>query len=426
MRRILELAIAAMGVQYWQKVKILFGSSLIGYWPLWEASGSVAADISGNNRNAAYVNSTLSSATSKKGKPCPLFPGSPVGYINLGSDSLYAAADHTQGFISAWVKFTATGGYIFRFGNNSSNIFEIRYGGGGLGIDVNYRAGSTFNANTIRGFWPLNNWINIIASWSLADNLTSIYINGVLPQSVMTPMADTYVGNFAYALAFAYSGSAGTSITGYGSDVLFGNRKITPAEAWTVAGSQGQVVFDGDSRSNLKYAQGLMMTYAFGNTTKQYGYATMGTNGRQLHDLITDAPTKIDPLLKPGNNVLVLWAGLNDCTGGLRTAAQIYADTQTYCAARKAAGWNKVILCSEVDAQGTGCSTWHSTTWPALRALTDADHSFVDGYADLGGDARLQDATNTAYFAADKIHENDVPTNTVYGEVVGPVIASLT
>src|SRR3990170_1049333 len=31
-------------VQYFQHVKRTFGSALIGYWPLWEASGAVATD----------------------------------------------------------------------------------------------------------------------------------------------------------------------------------------------------------------------------------------------------------------------------------------------------------------------------------------------------------------------------------------------
>jgi hypothetical protein len=42
-------------LEYYQKIKQLFGSSIIAHWPMWEGSGSVAYDISGNGRNGAHL-----------------------------------------------------------------------------------------------------------------------------------------------------------------------------------------------------------------------------------------------------------------------------------------------------------------------------------------------------------------------------------
>jgi hypothetical protein len=94
----------------------------------------------------------------------------------------------------------------------------------------------------------------------------------------------------------------------------------------------------------------------------------------------------------------VLWIGVNDATLG---AATIYANIQAYCIAARSAGWNKIILCTEIDAV-TGA--WHGTVWPALNALIYANHSFVDGIADLGARVELQDATNLTYYNADQVH----------------------
>lgn len=48
-----------LGGGYSDKVRSIFGTSLIAYWPLWETSGSVAYDISGNARNGAYSGITF-------------------------------------------------------------------------------------------------------------------------------------------------------------------------------------------------------------------------------------------------------------------------------------------------------------------------------------------------------------------------------
>src|SRR5260221_304319 len=47
------------GPTYISKIIALFGSSLIGYWPLNEQSGSVAFDFSGKSRNGTHTAVTL-------------------------------------------------------------------------------------------------------------------------------------------------------------------------------------------------------------------------------------------------------------------------------------------------------------------------------------------------------------------------------
>lgn len=85
--------------QYYRKVKKIWGSSLIGYWPVWDGFGSsVARDISGNNRNGIYNNVILGQSGIGDGRTSGLYNGS-TSFINIYSSTLANAFNGLEGLL---------------------------------------------------------------------------------------------------------------------------------------------------------------------------------------------------------------------------------------------------------------------------------------------------------------------------------------
>lgn len=80
--------------------------SPIAYWPLWEASGGTAEDISGNDRDATAIGVTWGQDGIGDGRTAPYFDGV-NDYINIRTASLLAAWSWTAYSILAWIKPTA-------------------------------------------------------------------------------------------------------------------------------------------------------------------------------------------------------------------------------------------------------------------------------------------------------------------------------
>jgi len=76
--------------RYYKKVLHVERASLISYLPLWEASGAVAYDLSGNGRNGASVGVTLGEPGMGDGRTSYGFDGA-LDYVNWYSAGLAAA-----------------------------------------------------------------------------------------------------------------------------------------------------------------------------------------------------------------------------------------------------------------------------------------------------------------------------------------------
>lgn len=75
----------------------------IAYWPMWEASGSVAYDISGNGNHGAYTGVTLGQTGIGDGRTCPLFDGA-NDYNDIYSTGFRDLLDPEEGTALIWVK----------------------------------------------------------------------------------------------------------------------------------------------------------------------------------------------------------------------------------------------------------------------------------------------------------------------------------
>ena len=180
-----------------------------------------------------------------------------------------------------------------------------------------------------------------------------------------------------------------------------------------------QVVWEGDSRT----AGQTWVNTAFSASGQGFGKLTnIATAGNTVADMVTQVPTQI-PVLRGGKNIAVLWGGVNDNTLGVG-AETIYNRIVAWHTAVRALGFH-TVACTEIDAQDAGrnANGWHDTVYPVLNTMLRNDHSFADALVDFGAIAHAQDATNTTFFSADKVHPTSA-LNTELATAEGAVLAT--
>jgi len=412
--------------QYYLNVLSALGSAVVGYWPLWEPSGSTAADISGNGRNGAYTNVTLGQTGIGDGKTSAKFVTTPASKMNPYSAGMAAAANLDEGFVSAFIAIDDVSlwadatSYVFAFLtiDFTSGIVMRKSAANTLTV---YRRKAAQVASIMLDCPTTARWVHIGFAWSVAQGKNWAYINGV--KKIPTTVAlNAMAGALAAAGTVFGSGSGATNNwPGRMAHVVWGAGIPANLDAamYTAANSVGQVVFDGDSRSADKNwtTAAVEAAYASGDfVAGKRGVATWAVTGQTVATMLTNGPTNIDPLIKSANNTIVIWGGIND--NGASTAQQIYDNLAAYCTARKAAGWNKVIVCTEIDSTAAG---WNAK-YQALNTLIRASHAWADAVADLGADARLQNASDGTYYT-DGTHLTAAGYAVVAG-IVGAVLAA--
>lgn len=235
-------------------------------------------------------------------------------------------------------------------------------------------------------------------------------------------LTDNSSGNFgSYPLYIGARNQSNTFLTGDIGRMLIYNRALSHRERAQVDRylmdrfglhhSTGHVVFDGDS-----------MTAGTGTTSPYpdqcgvllgsgWGYGNYAANGTVINpDMIIRGATRIDPAVSVNNgkHILVIWGGTNDLHFSA-TAAATYTALQTYCNARRAAGWKVVVLTMlprsdagnpvDIETRRTDYNTSIRAGWSA----------FADVLYDPASDARigdLGDETDLTYYTSDHVHLN--------------------
>lgn len=184
-------------------------------------------------------------------------------------------------------------------------------------------------------------------------------------------------------------------------------------------GATASLVCDGDS---IVSGFGLVTPWeASLSLNGTWGVDNFGVPSRQLVTCTTQAPVNIDTLYSHGlqHNVCFIWAGVNDLFAGGLTAAQVYADLQTYVAARHAVGWKVVVspMLSNVNVDAKV---------QTFNALLAANSSFVDAVVTLPATLTgLGAYANATYFQADGIHPNQTSATTIIAPAVSAAVNSL-
>ena len=198
-----------------------------------------------------------------------------------------------------------------------------------------------------------------------------------------------------------------------GSIALFTATSQTP-----VTGVVDNFVIDGDSIAfgyNVQTPWDQSLTLNGG----PWSVSNLGVPSRTLATCMTNAATSVDPLYIPGiHNVLFIWAGVNDFAGGA-SAATVYANIQTYVAARKAVGWEVVVspLCSNVT-QDAKVQTYNGLL---AGSSAFADATVVLPTTLIGTGAY----SNATYFQADEIHPNQTSNTNIEAPDISTAVNSL-
>lgn len=229
------------GGLYWQRVKALFGSAVVAYWPLDELSGSAAGDVSGSGYHGTYTGVDLANEAGLKGGMAPYWDGA-NDVMSQASAGLMAAAPVDIGSVLIWAKAPAgvwTDGqrrWAVRLFANSTNYLAISRPttnnqlqfyriGNGSGTVVNHTVGSP------------TTWMHLGMTWSTAANEFKAYYNGAQAGTTQTGVAA-----FAAAATYLAVGAAAAAPSqvwqGHLMHCLLLNRVATATEigqvySWT-------------------------------------------------------------------------------------------------------------------------------------------------------------------------------------------------
>lgn len=183
--------------------------------------------------------------------------------------------------------------------------------------------------------------------------------------------------------------------------------------------SSGLIVFDGNSHT--QESPGCYPTQMMALMPGQWAFRNFGVGGQTSTDMSADAATQIDPLLNDGRplHILVAWEIANDYHVSF---AQRMANFWAYCDARKAAGWQVVVLTLIASA---GVPEEDRTPINAAVRADWADHA--DALADVALDPRIGAAGaeyNPTYYVDPWVHMIAAGKAIVAG-IVEPVVMSL-
>lgn len=236
-RKQMLVTILANQQEYYQGVKNLFGSSLIGYWKLNEPNGTTAADSSGNARNGIYNNVTLGEPTIGGGTLSAKFVPASLSFVNIYSAGLASAFNKdeiTVQFImmaqdAAWWNAAASSRQ-FTLAADGSNRFLMAMGAGTPNtINATWTGGGTSSSRAIATSVTVPFVVTITVSKS--NNRMRIYKDAV-KQGTDATVTGTWTG--ALANTTTVIGAASTSGTiphgGWMSNFWILNREATQEE----------------------------------------------------------------------------------------------------------------------------------------------------------------------------------------------------
>lgn len=195
----------------------------------------------------------------------------------------------------------------------------------------------------------------------------------------------------------------------------------------SVPSTRKVVCASGDSQTAYTGAAGMWPSVIAADLgTAAQGFTTVAQGGVTLAFINEIAAVWIDPVYDAtaANNVNIIWSGTNDLAGGT-SGADTYALLATYCNARRAAGWDKLIVVTALPRSAAGDAANHETLRQAFNTLLRANWATIaDGLADVAADGRIGDEgdeLDTTYYQADRVHLNTAGQAVIAG-IMQPVV----
>jgi len=229
-------ALAAYFRNYIDKVLLIAPDNLVAYWPLWDASGPTAEDISPNGHDGTYNNCTLGAWGIDDGNTAAQFDGSNSN-VNIYSAGLNADFDGAEGTLLAWAKVSGSDVWtdgalrtIIYMAVDSDNRVFIRKSTTDNTLDFYYIAGGT-PKNVSPGSQSFTSFTCLAISWSAAADEMKAFIDGVQTGSTQTSLG-TWTGDLDSATTCigAASSTPASVMDGYIAHAALWNRALDAAE----------------------------------------------------------------------------------------------------------------------------------------------------------------------------------------------------
>ncbi|MCP4208148.1 MAG: LamG domain-containing protein [Shimia sp.] len=221
---------------YWRKVASVRRDALVGLWPLWELSGTVAKDLSPLASDGTYDDTMLADQTFKDGRPYPSFVDA-NDEVDIYSAALAAAFDGTAGTVL--LHFHITDSAVWTDGSQRL-AFSLR-GDGDQFIVQKTAANNAYNmAHICSGTTKFvqetsvttTDPIALVGTWSEADDELKAFKNGA-------QLGSTQTGLGAWTAALNVNLCVIGAASNFGSSPFVG--AIARVAVWNVALSAGMV-----------------------------------------------------------------------------------------------------------------------------------------------------------------------------------------
>lgn len=172
------------GFNYSLKVRSIFGSSLVAYWPLNETSGTTITDASGNGRTGTYSNVTLGQAGIGDGNTAAGFVPASSSWGNVQSTGLASAFNGATGTIAGWFLVSAAGIWTDGAGHNIINLLadannNVSFQKYTTNTQLRFtrKAGGS-QSNVIANSSSPAGWTHIAMTWDTGANQFIAYLAG--------------------------------------------------------------------------------------------------------------------------------------------------------------------------------------------------------------------------------------------------------
>lgn len=234
--------LGGVGAPYARQVLATQPANLIGYWPLWEASGSVADNYEGTAaRDGAYTGVSLGETGIGDGRTCPLFDGA-NDFCNVYTANFAAAFNGAECTIMMWLKVfdagvwtdeTLRGGFYAAKG--TSDIYSFQKQAADNELLFRRRATGTFS-QVLKSGISETGWMCLGMTASKTADEFKAYYNGAQEGSTQTGLG-VFVGPPASdrtLIGAQYTTPSGI-MYGWGAHVAVWTTPLTPAEMAALA-----------------------------------------------------------------------------------------------------------------------------------------------------------------------------------------------
>lgn len=329
-------------------------------------------------------------------------------FFSTGSDRLYLArngAAKTTGYVSNQITptsnslaYTADLGIEVFVYNGSGYRYSYDRNFAGMGANTSTTGGTSLV--TASGNLNLTGAVTVGAlsagSFTWPGQISEVLVWNVALSNEQVRKITEYLAvkwGFAtknYVLCVGNSLTSGTGSTSGATQVLSASGDNYPGQLWALLGSS------------------------------TWDVRVDAYPGRTLAQIVSEWPTAGSIISLPratSRAIAILWEGTNTIAG-TGSLAQAQALTITQCRALRAQGM-KVVVGTVLPRQDSVAAQFEPTRLAYNTWLLANYPTFADGVANVAGDSRLQDPTNTTYFNPDKVHLN----STGYG-VAAPIFST--